>query len=198
MQLPHLPINMLQIIQRNKLLLVVAVVTCIWVWSDVTNRLNSKNNYDVNEQKQVQITALNSPIITAQNVERIQQLYEKYRKQADGLVTESAIGMSLQEQESQSGTLTNVYSGDKVLSLKAVIMDKADKSKSAKHYVLVSVSDVKTRESTTVSVANKNELLGFQFHIVNNVSVKLTRVTQENNSVLSDESSKLILVMYLS
>jgi hypothetical protein len=124
------------------------------------------------------------PQITDKQKVQLTALYSIYQK-TEEVPVEKIQGMSLAEQRNQKGQLTELFSGDWVYQLVAIITPEG--SDSGKPFALLSAKNIKTQESKTEELVHGSMFIGYQVTIFDTKKIELE---------MSESTTTITLLMY--
>lgn len=160
------------------------ILMCLWMFTDINNRLNQTITSKSNSNKHSEVHSLILPQLPQNTLTQLAESFKKY-KLAQEPEADVEQGLTKEELEKQAGTLTQVFTGNNKLSLKAVIQSKPPiKNKkinlTAKKYALIEVTDLKSNSSEIIKYVNGSELFGYKLIIKYNTQVELMSDNQAN------------------
>lgn len=170
-------------LMNNKIAIVMAIVTTLWCLTDITSRLFLKEGGEQKVITSLPISALQLPQLPSSVYQNLKSTYQQYNQKKD--VVEKNNGMSLSEQNKQSGLLESVFVDGYKLSLKSVIKTNEDIS------ALISIEDLNTGNLVIEKFIDNSQVHGYQLSIEKNTQVMLTKQLEKN-------LQKIILTMYKS
>lgn len=160
---------------RSKLSLAAIMCTLIWVAIDLDGRLFGQHKKNTQNTKQVKVSSVVLPIVSAELVVTIDNLYSKYREDAEE-DTVTSFTMTKEQQALQSGQQTTFFVNDNTLRLKAVLQTEMETE--SKKYALIEVTNVKTQKTTIEKFADLTNVYGYKMSITSNTQVSLRKQKQ--------------------
>jgi len=160
----------------NKLSIVIIVLTFLWCFFDASSRLMLNKNLQNSETAFIPVNSLSLPQLSANEYEKLQQIYQKYNK--NDTSNETIQGMTSLEQSKQNGILNDLFVEDYKLSLKAVI--KEDVINKDKISALLAIQNIKTGENKIKKFNHLDKVYGYQLHIDKSTQVVLTKKREQD------------------
>lgn len=181
----------------SKLSLLVALMALCFVAIDISERYTSESR-DVSSRIALEpLTSVKSVQLSKSQLEQIKQQYAQFQQDDEEQSSASSEiqGLTAEQQALQQGNLTQVFSGDNMLELKAVISDL--ETKGDENYALIKVTDIKSGQQTIQAVPDQRSLFGFTLSVINHTSVKLVKERQSNSAQQGiDGQQDIYLMMY--
>ena len=125
----------------------------------------------------------------------IKQKYVKFSQNTSvNSTVDNSVVLTAEQQAQQKGVLTQVFVGDNVLKLKAVISQK-NKEENVKH-IIIEVTNVRDGTQKIQSIVDREVLFGYRIKIVDNTRVILNNVNSQQIVDGISDKSEITLVMY--
>jgi hypothetical protein len=133
--------------------------------------------------------------LSTSQLEDIKQKYVKFSQNTNvNSTVDNSVVLTAEQQAQQKGVLTQVFVGDNVLKLKAVISQK-NKEENVKH-IIVEVTNVRDGTQKIQSIVDRQVLFGYRIKIVDNTRVILNNVNSQQIVDGINDKSEITLVMY--
>jgi hypothetical protein len=144
------------------------VIGSFWPIADYISRFSNNSN---NKNKALVIASpqrLANSRLLAQEIELLDIAYEKYQAKPDKIKVElNNEKMTETEQLKQNGLLNEVFAGNNILKLKAIIDNGKGQS------ALIAITNIETNETELKSYQQGQILFGYQLAINTNTQVDL-------------------------
>jgi hypothetical protein len=184
----------------GKLSMLVALIALSFIAVDISNRFVADNSNVRNNIALEPLKTVKSVQLSKTQLDQIKQQYTQFQQGDEeeiNAANSDIQGLTAEQQALQQGKLTQVFSGDNMLELKAVINNLDAKNKDDQYYALIRVTDVKNSQYTIQSIADQQSLFGYTLRVINQTSVKLERIDKENSAQQGiDEQLDIYLMMY--
>lgn len=176
----------------NRLGVLAAILTLMWMLSDWDSRFPSMGEINDSELQTIKLGQYFYPVMTRKEHQQLLGLFNAYRidKNETQSDTEQNALLDPATQAKQHGNLTQVYAGDKVIKLKAIIT--GDNSRVA----LLQVLGIDGKDNSTKAVADGQLLMGYKFQVIDNRKVGLYRSSQTESPNQEKATPDIVLMMY--
>jgi hypothetical protein len=164
----------------NKLGLAVLLLTLLWVVIDAKQRFFAEPKTAQSLQPPTSVSTLVLPKTNEPLVQALTNTLAPYQdKNSENSNSNTNQRMTLEQQAQQSGDLSQLFVGDKTLTLKALITKTIDSANTSaqtqQQKALLLVTHTPTNESVIESFENKANVYGYQLSILSNNQIMLTK-----------------------
>lgn len=154
------------------------LLVLIWVFVDVSERFIIEKNTNKSNSSDVSLKQQPNLGISKEKQQQILSLYQGYNTNTENTASsQKDRGLTREQQLQQQGLLDEVYAGNKILKLKAIINDNDQKAEPAT--ALIMVSDIKTDIKKVEQFVNHSLVYGYTLEINNNTQITLSKTTQQ-------------------
>lgn len=171
----------------NRLTILVSIIVVMFVLLDFNDRfLANDNAKQLTKKQQWQDNMQRQPQLSARQKQQLQLASENINSEDDSQVT-TIQGLALAEQQLQQGVMTQLYIGDWLYELSAIIYPENQQELAP--FAILKATNVKDNQQTVNKVINASQLSSYRVNINGTKYVEF---------VDAEQGRKVLLTMYKS
>ncbi|MFT6990462.1 MAG: hypothetical protein ACJASL_002440 [Paraglaciecola sp.] len=182
---------------NSKVLIMIVITASVALW-DINTRLAWDTHTATEQQSKSAMQVQVPQKLNAAGQEALLQQYQSYNGEEPNVATAAIEGMSLTEQNLQSGRLDQLFSGDLLMRLSAVIRQpRAGKPSESQIFALLSLQNIKKNQTTLEKIQPNEQFYGYKvqdiqldhisLHSLNDISRVITLPIYQKRSSASSE-----------
>jgi hypothetical protein len=182
---------------NSKVLIMIVITASVALW-DINTRLAWDTHTATEQQSKSAMQVQVPQKLSTAGQEALLQQYQSYNGEEPKVATAAIEGMSLAEQNLQSGRLDQLFSGDLRMRLSAVIRQpRADKPSESQIFALLSVQNINETQTSLEKIQPNEHFYGYKvqdiqlehisLHSLNDTSRVITLPIYQKRSSASSE-----------